>query len=48
MSTNGTRHLRVLIADEDEDALHHLAAVLEQLGHEVTPGSYTHLTLPTI
>jgi AmiR/NasT family two-component response regulator len=37
MSTNGTRHLRVLIADEDEDALHHLAAVLEQLGHEVTP-----------
>ena len=37
MATNGTRHLRVLIADEDEDALHHLAAVLEQLGHEVTP-----------
>jgi AmiR/NasT family two-component response regulator len=37
MPTNGTRHLRVLIADEDEDALHHLAAVLEQLGHEVTP-----------
>jgi AmiR/NasT family two-component response regulator len=37
MSTNGTRHLRVLIADEDEDALHHLSAVLEQLGHEVTP-----------
>jgi AmiR/NasT family two-component response regulator len=37
MSTNGTRHLRVLIADEDEDALHHLTAVLEQLGHEVTP-----------
>jgi len=37
MPTNGTRHLRVLIADEDEDALHHMAAVLEQLGHEVTP-----------
>jgi AmiR/NasT family two-component response regulator len=37
MPTNETRHLRVLIADEDEDALHHLAAVLEQLGHEVTP-----------
>jgi AmiR/NasT family two-component response regulator len=31
------RHLRVLIADEDKDALDHLAAVLEQLGHEVTP-----------
>jgi AmiR/NasT family two-component response regulator len=31
------RHLRVLIADEDQDALHHLASVLEQLGHEVTP-----------
>jgi AmiR/NasT family two-component response regulator len=37
MPTNGTRHLRVLIADEDEDALHQLAAVLEQLGHEVAP-----------
>jgi response regulator NasT len=37
MTTNGTRHLRVLIADEDRDALHNLAAVLEQLGHEVTP-----------
>jgi AmiR/NasT family two-component response regulator len=37
MSTNGTRHLRVLIADEDEHALQHLSAVLEQLGHEVTP-----------
>ena len=31
------RHLRVLIADEDEDALRHLASVLERLGHEVTP-----------
>jgi AmiR/NasT family two-component response regulator len=37
MPANETRHLRVLIADEDEEALHHLAAVLEQLGHEVTP-----------
>jgi AmiR/NasT family two-component response regulator len=39
MGTNATtqRHLRVLIADEDEDALHHLASVLEQLGHEVAP-----------
>ena len=37
MTTNGTRHLRVLIADEDKDALHHLAGVLEQLGHEVAP-----------
>jgi AmiR/NasT family two-component response regulator len=31
------RHLRVLIADEDEAALRQLADVLEQLGHEVTP-----------
>ena len=31
------RHLRVLIADEDKDALSHLGQVLEQLGHEVTP-----------
>jgi AmiR/NasT family two-component response regulator len=37
MTTNGTRHLRVLIADEDKDALHHLAAVLEEIGHEVAP-----------
>jgi AmiR/NasT family two-component response regulator len=37
MTSNGTRHLRVLIADEDKDALHQLAAVLEQLGHEVAP-----------
>jgi AmiR/NasT family two-component response regulator len=35
--TDGSRHLRVLIADEDRDALRHLGAVLEQLGHEVTP-----------
>jgi AmiR/NasT family two-component response regulator len=31
------RHLRVLIADEDRDALRHLGSVLERLGHEVTP-----------
>jgi AmiR/NasT family two-component response regulator len=31
------RHLRVLIADEDKEALNSLAAVLEDLGHEVTP-----------
>jgi AmiR/NasT family two-component response regulator len=34
---NTGRHLRVLIADEDKDALQHLGAVLEGLGHEVTP-----------
>jgi AmiR/NasT family two-component response regulator len=37
MTSNGTRHLRVLIADEDKEALHQLAGVLEQLGHEVAP-----------
>ena len=31
------RHLRVLIADEDKDALEHLGSVLEDLGHDVTP-----------
>jgi response regulator NasT len=31
------RHLRVLIADEDEDALYGLHRVLSTLGHEVTP-----------
>lgn len=41
-STNATgtvseRHLRVLIADEDEAALRGLHAVLAELGHEVTP-----------
>jgi AmiR/NasT family two-component response regulator len=41
-STNATgtvkeRHLRVLIADEDEKALRGLHAVLAELGHEVTP-----------
>jgi AmiR/NasT family two-component response regulator len=35
--SNTGRHLRVLIADEDRDALRHLGAVLESLGHEVTP-----------
>jgi AmiR/NasT family two-component response regulator len=37
MTANGSRHLRVLIADEDKDALDHLGRVLEQIGHEVTP-----------
>jgi AmiR/NasT family two-component response regulator len=41
-STNATgtikeRHLRILIADEDEEALRGLHAVLAELGHEVTP-----------
>jgi response regulator NasT len=41
-STNATgtiteRHLRVLIADEDEAALRGLHSVLVELGHEVTP-----------
>jgi AmiR/NasT family two-component response regulator len=41
-STNATgtvkeRHLRVLIADEDEEALRGLHSVLTELGHEVTP-----------
>ena len=31
------RHLRVLIADEDREALRLLGSVLEGLGHEVTP-----------
>jgi len=40
MNATGTvneRHLRVLIADEDEDALDGLHTVLADLGHEVTP-----------
>jgi response regulator NasT len=37
MTANGSRHLRVLIADEDKHALHELARVLEELGHEVAP-----------
>jgi AmiR/NasT family two-component response regulator len=36
-SSKTGRHLRVLIADEDRDALHELGRVLESLGHEVTP-----------
>jgi AmiR/NasT family two-component response regulator len=31
------RGLRVLVADEDRDALHRLGDVLSELGHEVTP-----------
>jgi response regulator NasT len=31
------RHLRILIADEDESALRELHSVLAELGHEVTP-----------
>jgi response regulator NasT len=31
------RHLRVLVADEDRDALRVVGAVLTELGHEVTP-----------
>jgi AmiR/NasT family two-component response regulator len=37
MGAAETRHLRVLIANEDQDALDHLPRVLERLGHEVTP-----------
>jgi AmiR/NasT family two-component response regulator len=35
--TLGERNLRVLIADENKDALHTLHEVLAGLGHEVTP-----------
>ena len=35
--THTVRHLRVLVADEDRDALDVLADVLTGLGHEVTP-----------
>jgi AmiR/NasT family two-component response regulator len=31
------RHLRILVADENRDALHRLGEVLTGLGHEVTP-----------
>jgi AmiR/NasT family two-component response regulator len=31
------RHLRVLVADEDREALRSLGSVLSELGHEVTP-----------
>src|SRR3954451_17336816 len=41
MTTNGTttseRNLRILLADEREEDLRALGAVLEALGHEVTP-----------
>jgi AmiR/NasT family two-component response regulator len=37
VGTIAETHLRVLIADEDEAALRGLHAVLEKLGHEVTP-----------
>jgi AmiR/NasT family two-component response regulator len=36
-STISERHLRVLIADENEEALRGLHEVLAELGHEVTP-----------
>jgi AmiR/NasT family two-component response regulator len=36
-TTINERHLRVLIADENEEALRGLHAVLVELGHEVTP-----------
>jgi response regulator NasT len=35
--TRTERGLRVLLADEDEDALRHLADVIERLGHVVMP-----------
>jgi AmiR/NasT family two-component response regulator len=37
MTTFTETNLRVLIADENEDALRHLHQVLSRLGHEVTP-----------
>jgi len=37
MNTTSERHLRVLIADENEQALRGLHEVLAKLGHEVTP-----------
>jgi response regulator NasT len=37
MTTISERHLRVLIADENEEALRGLHQVLQNLGHEVTP-----------
>jgi len=36
-STGTGGHLRVLIADEDRDALNELGLVLDELGHEVVP-----------
>ena len=37
MPTTRERNLRILIADENEDALEILRATLDELGHEVTP-----------
>jgi AmiR/NasT family two-component response regulator len=37
VGTLSERNLRILIADEDRKALHHLHEVLAGLGHEVTP-----------
>ena len=37
MTPRHERNLLILIADEDHSALSRLAAVLEELGHEVTP-----------
>jgi len=37
MNTISETNLRVLIADENEEALHSLHDVLARLGHEVTP-----------
>jgi CheY-like chemotaxis protein len=36
-SSGAGGHLRVLVADEDKDALDELGSVLEGLGHEVAP-----------
>src|SRR5256885_9088629 len=37
MTTSAERGLRILLADEDRDALQQLCRVLDGLGHEVTP-----------
>jgi AmiR/NasT family two-component response regulator len=37
VGTMKERNLRVLIADENESALRRLHAVLDELGHDVTP-----------
>jgi AmiR/NasT family two-component response regulator len=37
MTTSAERGLRILLADENRDALQRLCRVLEGLGHEVTP-----------
>jgi AmiR/NasT family two-component response regulator len=41
VGTLAERHLRVLIADEDEKALQQLDHVLSELGHDVTPHAVT-------